>query len=81
MEIIKTFPPMSILLATAVSPESLQILVANSVKNAIPVILIKSTKNSLLIDVLLDKLVSKSIIAPILSITSIIIKTPAIKET
>ena len=43
---IMTFPPKSTLLAMATSPESLQILTANSVKKAIPVILISNTKNS-----------------------------------
>ena len=38
MLIIIIFPPKSILLAIAVSPESLQMLVANSVSIAIPVI-------------------------------------------
>lgn len=41
------FPPKSILLAIALSPESLQILTANSVSIAIPVILKIIFKNSL----------------------------------
>lgn len=45
IDIIITFPPISILLAIAVSPESLQMLTANSVKNAIPVIFISKPKN------------------------------------
>ena len=45
IETITTFPPISILLAIAVSPESLHILTANSVKNAIPVIFISNVKN------------------------------------
>ncbi len=46
IEIMITFPPISILLAIALSPESLQMLTANSVKIAIPVILIKIAINS-----------------------------------
>ena len=64
IETIITLPPISILLAMALSPASLQILTANSVKKAIPVILINNTRNSLLITVLLDKVVNKSIISP-----------------
>ena len=81
IEIIKTFPPKSTLLAIAVSPVSLQMLTVNSVKNAIPVIFIRSIRNSLFIAVLFDKVVSKSIIAPILSIIITKISTPATKET
>ena len=44
--IIIIFPPKSILLAIAVSPESLQILTANSVNIAIPVIFINNVRNS-----------------------------------
>ena len=69
------------MLAIAVSPESLQMLVANSIKKAIPVIFINRTRNSLLIAVLFDILVSKLIIAPILSITKTKIKIPAANET
>ena len=43
--IIITLLPNSILLAIADSPESLQILTANSAKNAIPVILISISRN------------------------------------
>ena len=81
IEIIKTFPPKSTLLAIAVSPVSLQMLTVNSVKNAIPVIFIRSIRNSLFIAVLFDNVVSKSIIAPILSIIITKISTPAAKET
>ena len=80
IEIIKTLPPKSTLLAIAASPESLQILTANSVKKAIPVIFISNIKNSLLIAVLFDNVVSKYTILPILSITISKIKEPAIKE-
>ena len=45
--------PSSILLAIALSPESLQILTANSAKKAIPVILTNKLINSVLIDALL----------------------------
>ena len=45
IEMISTFPPKSTLFATAVSPESLQMLTANSVKKAIPVILMSNIKN------------------------------------
>lgn len=43
---IITLPLNSILVAIALSPESLHILTANSVKNAIPVIFISMNKNS-----------------------------------
>ena len=45
IEIITILLPNSILLAIAASPESLQILTANSDKKAIPVIFIKIVKN------------------------------------
>ena len=54
IEIIIILLPISILLAIALSPESLQILTANSERNAIPVIFISKVINALLIDVLLD---------------------------
>ena len=53
-------------MAIAVSPVSLQMLTVNSVKNAIPVIFIRSIRNSLFIAVLFDNVVNRSIIAPIL---------------
>ena len=81
IDIIIIFPPISTLFAIAVSPVSLQILTANSVKKAIPVIFIKRPKNSLFIAVLLDKLFNKSIIAEILGRIITIIIAPAIKET
>lgn len=62
IETIMIFPPRSILVAIALSPESLQILTANSVKNAIPVIFNKMDKNSLFILVLLFKSCNKFII-------------------
>ena len=49
IDIIITLPPRSTLLAIADSPASLQILTVNSVKIAIPVILISKTRNSLFI--------------------------------
>lgn len=47
MLIIIIFPPKSILLAIAVSPESLQMLTANSVSTAIPVIFKSISKNTI----------------------------------
>ena len=81
IEIIITFPPISTLFAIAVSPESLQILTANSVKNAIPVILISKVKNCVFIAVLLDKLFSNSIKAEILGNNIASINAPAITDT
>ena len=46
IDIIITFPPKSTFEAIALSPESLHILTANSVKNAIPVILISTVKSA-----------------------------------
>ena len=54
----------------AVSPESLQILTANSVNIAIPVIFISNAINSLSIEALLAILFSTSIIPEILVATS-----------
>ena len=68
IDTIITFPPISILFAIALSPESLLMLTANSVKNAIPVIFISNVKKSLLIAVLFYSVVSKFIIARILSV-------------
>lgn len=48
IETISIFVPSSILLAIALSPESLQILTANSDKNAIPVIFINNAINFVL---------------------------------
>ena len=45
IDIIIVLPPKSTLFAIALSPESLHILTANSVKKAIPVIFINSPKN------------------------------------
>lgn len=53
IEIIIILLPSSILLAIALSPESLHILTANSAKKAIPVILISSTINVVFMDALL----------------------------
>ena len=80
IEIITTFPPISIFVAIADSPASLQILTANSVKNAIPVIFNKSTKKLLLIEAVLTKEFSISIMAEILGRMQANIKIPAIKE-
>ena len=80
MEIITTFPPISIFVAIADSPASLQILTANSVKNAIPVIFNKSTKKLLLIEAVLTKEFNMSIMAEILGRMQANIKIPAIKE-
>lgn len=71
--------PISILLAMAASPESLQILTANSDKNAIPVILISNVKKVLLIDALLANDCNSIIIPCNLSITSNKINTPVNK--
>lgn len=76
-----TFPPISILLAIAVSPESLHILTANSVKNAIPVIFISNVKNVLFIAVLLTRLVKSSTTPDILLSIIPSIKAPAIRDT
>lgn len=53
IETISILLPNSILLAIALSPESLQILTANSDKNAIPVILINNVINLVFIEDLL----------------------------
>lgn len=81
IDIIITFPPISILLAIAVSPESLHILTANSVNNAIPVIFISNPRNWLFNTVLVEILFSNSIIPETFVIIRLIINTPAIKET
>ena len=81
IEIIITFPPISILLAIALSPESLQILTANSVKIAIPVIFISKTINSWCNETLLVKLFIKSIIPEIFENVNISISAPAIIDT
>lgn len=60
-ETINNLPPKSTLLAIALSPISLQIETANSVKIEIPVILTSKTIKLLLIPVI-DKLFIKSII-------------------
>ena len=80
IDIIITLPPRSTLLAIADSPASLQILTVNSVKIAIPVILISKTRNSLFIAVLLDKLLSTSIIPESLVAINANINIPAISE-
>jgi len=74
--IIVTFPPISILEAIADSPESLHILTANSVKKAIPVILINKYKNSVFIEDLFARLLRSVIIPDILPITKLKISTP-----
>lgn len=79
-EIIIILLPISILLAIALSPESLHTLTANSAKNAIPVIFNKSNRNSLFILALSDIDFSKSNIPVNLSITKNNIKTPAIND-
>ena len=81
IDIIITLPPISILLAMAFSPESLHTLTANSVSIAIPVIFIRSIKNSLLIDAFADKFLSISIIPDNLANISANIITPAVRET
>ena len=81
IDIIITFPPISILFAIAVSCESLHILTANSTKKAIPVIFINKIINWLFIVVLLAKLLNKSTIPDILDITNVNINIPAIIDT
>ena len=81
IDIIITLPPISILFAIAVSPESLHKLTENYVKKAIPVIFINNVKNSLLTTVLLDNAVNRFIIEDTLSIIRIKIIAPAIIET
>ena len=78
--IIITFPPKSILFAIALSPESLQMLTANSVKNAIPVIFNNITKNSLFILASFANSLSKDTIPEILSKIKNKIMPPAIRE-
>src|SRR5690625_3468694 len=68
IDTIITFPPISTLFAIAVSPVSLQILTANSVKNAIPVIFISKVRNSLFIAVLFESVVKRFIMPSNLSI-------------
>src|SRR5699024_10929871 len=68
IDTIITFPPMSTLFAIALSPVSLHMLTANSVRNAMPVILISNFKNSLFIDALFESEVKRSTIPLILSI-------------
>ena len=58
----------------------MQILTANSVKNAIPVIFINKLKNSLLIEDLLAILLNKSIIPDILTKTKTSINAPEIND-
>lgn len=81
IEIIITFPPISTLLAIAVSPESLQMLTANSVNIAIPVIFISNVINSWWIETLLAKLFSSSIIPEIFENVSVRIIAPASNDT
>lgn len=69
------------MLAIAVSPESLQILTANSVKNVIPVIFISKVKKLLLIAVLLVRLLKSSTTPDILLSISPSINAPAINDT
>ena len=78
---IITFPPKSTLEAIALSPASLHILTANSVKNAIPVIFISIFKNSWLVPfILFTRLESKSTIPDTLSRTNKRIKLLAISD-
>lgn len=79
MDIMMILLPISILLAIAVSPESLQILTANSDRNAIPVILISNAKKVLFIDALFASDCNSIIIPCNLSITSSKIITPVNK--
>ena len=79
IDIIIIFVPISILLAIAASPESLQTLTANSDKIANPVIFISITKKVLLIEVLLASDCYKLTIPVSLSITKNKIKTPVSK--
>ena len=76
IDIIIIFVPISILLAIAPSPESLQMLTANSERNAIPVIFIKSVMNSIFICDLSCMDFIRDIIPSNLSITKIKIKAP-----
>ena len=64
----------------AASPESLQMLTANSVRNAIPVIFNKIVKNWLLIFAFVDKLLNKLTIPLILSKDKNSIIVPANRE-
>ena len=73
--------PNSTLLAIAASPESLQILTANSDKNAIPVIFNNIDKNWLLIEALSAIDCINFIIPVNSSMTKNNIKAPAIKLT
>ena len=79
IDIIIILLPISILLAIAPSPESLQILTANSDKNAIPVIFINNAKKVLLIDALLASDCNSAIIPFNSSITSNKINIPVNK--
>lgn len=68
--------PISILLAIALSPESLQMLTANSDRNAIPVIFISNSKNELFIEALFANDCINDTIPCNLSITRIKINSP-----
>ncbi len=81
IEIIITFPPISTLLAIAVSPESLQMLTANSVNIAIPVIFINKARNSWWIEIFPARLFNKSIIPEIFEKVKARISAPAMSET
>ena len=81
MAIMHIFPPMSIFPAIALSPASLQILTANSVKIAIPVTFNKMPKNSLPKLVLLARLWIKETIPEILSKLIRRMRAPANKDT
>ena len=81
IDIIMTFPPISTLFAIVASPESLQMLTANSVSIAIPVIFIINVINSLFIDIFDVKLFIRTIILDTFENTIINISAPAIKET
>lgn len=80
-ETIITFPPISILLAMADSPESLQMLTANSVKIAIPVIFISNVINSLCIETFPAKLFRSSIMPEIFENVNARISAPASNDT
>ena len=75
--IIITFPPISILFAIELSPESWHILTANSVSIAIPVIFNIIPKNWLLIFAMFDISFKRLIIPVILDKESTSINIPS----
>lgn len=74
------FPPKSTLFAIELSPKSLHMLTANSVKIDMPVTFNNIFRNSLFILVLSAKAVSRLTIPVSLSTISNIINTPAIND-